>query len=117
MWAEKQGERRIKAMMKIRRATERGVTKTEWLKSYYTFSFNNYYDPSNMGFSDLRVINDDVVKGGTGFGTHSHRDMEILTYVLKGVVQHRDSTGGSGLIRAGEVQRMTAGTGVSHSEF
>jgi redox-sensitive bicupin YhaK (pirin superfamily) len=104
-------------MITIRRANERGMTRTAWLESFHTFSFNNYYEPNFMGFGDLRVINDDFIKGGTGFGTHSHRDMEILTYVLKGAVLHRDSTGGSGVISAGELQRMTAGTGVSHSEF
>jgi redox-sensitive bicupin YhaK (pirin superfamily) len=104
-------------MITIRKANERGMTRTAWLESFHSFSFNNYYDPNFMGFGDLRVINDDFIKGGTGFGTHSHRDMEILTYVLKGGVLHRDSTGGSGVIRAGELQRMTAGTGVSHSEF
>jgi redox-sensitive bicupin YhaK (pirin superfamily) len=104
-------------MITVRKANERGETKTGWLESYHTFSFNNYFDQRYMGFGDLRVINDDVVKGGTGFGTHSHRDMEIITYILKGAVQHRDSSGGHGIIKAGEVQRMTAGTGVAHSEF
>jgi len=104
-------------MIEVRKANERGLTRTGWLESHHSFSFGNYYDSKNMSFSDLRVINEDFIKEGTGFGTHSHRDMEIITYVLSGTIQHRDSTGGQGLIRPGEVQRMTAGTGVSHSEF
>ncbi len=104
-------------MIKVRKANERGLTRTGWLESHHSFSFGNYFDSNNMGFSDLRVINEDFVKEGTGFGTHSHRDMEIITYVLNGTIQHRDSTGGQGLIKPGEFQRMTAGTGVSHSEF
>lgn len=104
-------------MINLRKAIDRGVTRTGWLESHHSFSFGNYFDSRNMGFGDLRVINEDFIKEGTGFGTHSHRDMEIITYVLSGAIQHRDSTGGQGLINPGEIQRMTAGTGVSHSEF
>ena len=104
-------------MIAPRPAGERGRTRTNWLNSYHTFSFNRYYDPRYTGFRDLLVINEDWVAPAMGFGTHSHRDMEIITYVLEGELEHRDSMGYSSVIRPGEVQRMSAGTGVSHSEF
>jgi redox-sensitive bicupin YhaK (pirin superfamily) len=104
-------------MIQIYPAAERGNTRRDWLDSYHTFSFNQYYDPRKMGFRSLRVVNDDFVTPGGGFGTHSHQDMEIISYVLKGGLAHKDSTGGEGVIRPGEVQRMTAGAGISHSEF
>jgi quercetin 2,3-dioxygenase len=104
-------------MIQIRPAAERGKTKTDWLDSHHTFSFGRYHDPRYMGFHELRVINEDYVTPGAGFGTHSHSDMEILSYVIEGSLAHRDSSGGDGVIRAGEWQRMTAGTGISHSEF
>jgi redox-sensitive bicupin YhaK (pirin superfamily) len=104
-------------MITVRRAGERGKTRTSWLDSNHTFSFNRYFDPRYTGFRDLLVINEDFVKPGEGFGTHSHDNMEILSYVVDGALEHRDSTGGSGVIRPNELQRMTAGTGVSHSEF
>jgi hypothetical protein len=104
-------------MISVRKADERGLTKIDWLKSRHTFSFGEYYDPREQGFSDLRVINEDWVVAGAGFPTHSHRDMEIITYVVDGAVQHRDSMGNGSIIRPGEVQRMSAGTGVTHSEY
>lgn len=104
-------------MIKVRAAAERGKTQTNWLDGNHTFSFNRYYDPRWSGFRDLLVINEDRIAPGMGFGTHSHENMEIITLVIEGALQHRDSTGGSGVIRPGEVQKMSAGTGVSHSEM
>jgi quercetin 2,3-dioxygenase len=104
-------------MITVRQAAQRGRTRLDWLDSWHTFSFGDYYDPEYMGFGPLRVINDDVVDAGRGFGTHPHRDMEILTWVLDGELQHRDSLGTGSVIRPGEVQIMSAGTGIQHSEF
>jgi quercetin 2,3-dioxygenase len=104
-------------MITIRNAAERGRTKIDWLDSRHSFSFGEYYDRRYMGFRDLLVINDDRVKPGAGFPMHSHRDMEIVTYVLDGALEHRDSLGNGSVIRPCEVQRMTAGTGIRHSEF
>lgn len=104
-------------MITKRPADERGRTRTDWLDSRHTFSFNRYYDPRWSGFSDLLVVNEDWVAPAKGFGAHSHRDMEIITYIVAGALQHRDSMGNTSVIRPGEVQRMSAGTGVTHAEF
>lgn len=104
-------------MLQVRRASERGTANFGWLNANYTFSFSYYYDPKFMGFRSLRVMNEDYIEGGRGFGTHGHENMEILTFAVEGALAHKDSTGGEGTLKPHEVQRMSAGTGVQHSEF
>lgn len=104
-------------MLQLRPARGRGHTQNEWLNSYHSFSFGDYFDPQRMGVANLRVINDDIIAPAGGFPTHGHRDMEIVTYLLTGALQHQDSMGKGSVIRPGDVQRMSAGSGIQHSEF
>jgi redox-sensitive bicupin YhaK (pirin superfamily) len=104
-------------MLDIKRSQDRYHLETDWLSAYWHFSFDQYYDAANMAFGPLRVFNNDTIRPAKGFPMHPHRDMEIVTYVIRGELEHRDSTGGHGVIHAGEVQRMSAGSGINHSEF
>lgn len=104
-------------MLEVRKANARGLSRTDWLTSFHTFSFANYYDPKFVGFGDLLVINEDYVKPGFGFGAHPHKNMEIVTYIVSGELEHKDDLGTGSIIKRGEIQRMTAGTGIRHSEY